>query len=545
MLWVTVLGSPYATPRGAMESLPCARPAGEAGPNPPNPRRSAGHPACVENHSGSAYTTESCTPPHRNGTGARVSDAVPPGPAGFGAGPSYRERHIMTSTTPRAALRRPLGLTLTAAFSALALTACGGGGGTAASSSPAAGGSASSSAAGGSDQGAASSSSAGQDLTEAGAATITMWVDQNRQKPLQAVAEDFKEDTGITVELVVKDNSKMKDDFITQTPTGEGPDVIVGAHDWIGSLVQNGTIAPLELGDTADAFSETSVQAVTYDGQTWGVPYSVENLAILRNTALAEETPASFDEMIAEGQKAVDAGDADYPFVVGLDPVNGDPYHLYPFQTSMGAPVFEQQEDGSYDVSSLAMGGAEGQAFAEKLAEYGESGVLNPNMTADIAKEQFNAGKAAYFITGPWNVDEAEEAGVDFAVEEIPSMGDQPAQPFVGVNAFFVSAESENQLAANEFVVNYLSSEEAQDALYAEGKRPPALTASFEKAAVDETVKAFGEIGEDGVPMPAAPEMGAVFEFWGGAEMSIIKGEGDPAQTWDKMISDIEGRIGQ
>ena len=124
-------------------------------------------------------------------------------------------------------------------------------------------------------------------------------------------------------------------------------------------------------------------------------------------------------------------------------------------------------------------------------------------------------------------------------------MGDQPAQPFVGVNAFFVSSESENQLAANEFVVNYLSTEAAQDALFAEGKRPPALTASFDKAASDETVKAFGEIGENGVPMPAAPEMGAVFEFWGGAEMSIIKGEGDPVQTWQKMISDIEGRIGQ
>ena len=213
--------------------------------------------------------------------------------------------------------------------------------------------------------------------------------------------------------------------------------------------------------------------------------------------------------------------------------------------TALAAAVFKQAEDGSYDTGSLAMGGAEGEAFAEKLAEYGESGVLNPNMTADIAKEQFNSGNAAYFITGPWNVDEAEEAGVDFAVEEIPSMGDQPAQPFVGVNAFFVSSESENQLAANEFVVNYLSSEEAQDALYAEGKRPPALTASFEKAAVDETVKAFGEIGENGVPMPAAPEMGAVFEFWGGAEMSIIKGEGDPVQTWQKMISDIEGRIAQ
>lgn len=446
----------------------------------------------------------------------------------------------MKATTFGGAPRRTLTLAATAAISALALSACGGsnGGSTSSSSTPDTSASASTTT--------EASASPSQDLTEGGATTITMWVDQNRQKPLEPIVEKFQEDTGITVNLTVKDNSSMRDDFITQAPTGQGPDVIVGAHDWIGALVQNGTIEPVELGDKASEFSETSVQAVTYEGQTWGVPYSVENAAILRNTELADSTPATFDEMIAEGQKAVDAGDAKYSFVVGLDPVNGDPYHLYPFQTSMGAPVFEQNEDGSYDVSQLAMGGEAGNAFAEKLAEYGPQGegVLNPNMTADIAKEQFNNGDAAFFISGPWNVDAAEEAGIDFAVDPIPSMGDEPAQPFVGVNAFFVSSESENKLAANEFVVNYLSSEEAQDALYEEGKRPPALTASFDKAASDEVIKAFGEIGENGVPMPAAPEMGSVWEFWGGAQMRIIKGEGDPAQTWEKMVSDIEAKLG-
>ena len=30
-----------------------------------------------------------------------------------------------------------------------------------------------------------------------------------------------------------------------------------------------------------------------------------------------------------------------------------------------------------------------------------------------------------------------------------------------------------------------------------------------------------------------------------GPKSFVIKGEGDPVQTWQKMISDIEGRIGQ
>ena len=104
---------------------------------------------------------------------------------------------------------------------------------------------------------------------------------------------------------------------------------------------------------------------------------------------------------------------------------------------------------------------------------------------------------------------------------------------------------SKTKLAANEFVINYLSTEQAQDALYQEGRRAPALKASFDKAAEDEVVKAFGEIGKEGVPMPAAPEMGAVFEFWGSAELRIIKGEAQPAEAWRKMVSDIEGKLGK
>lgn len=445
--------------------------------------------------------------------------------------PLNPERQAMAANSSRDVSRRAFTLSMSGAIAAFALTACGGSGSNSGSSSSA--------------TGSAGGSSSSEDLTKGGATTITMWVDQNRQKPLEAVAKKFKDEKGVTVKLVVKDNSSMRDDFITQAPTGKGPDVIVGAHDWIGALVQNGVVEPLELGDKSGDFSEAAVAAVTYDGKTWGVPYSVENIALLRNTELVDSTPEKFDDMVKKGQEVVDSGKAKYGFVVGLDPVAGDPYHLYPFQTSMGAPVFEQKEDGSYDASKVAMGGEKGEAFAKKLAEHGPkgTGAFNPNMTGDIAKEQFFKGQAAYFLTGPWNVEDAEKAGIDFAVEPIPAMGDQDAQPFIGVNAFFVSSESKNKLAANEFVINYLSSEQAQDALYTEGKRAPALTASFDKAAKDEVVKAFGEIGKNGVPMPADPEMGAVWEFWGGTEMRVIKGEADPAADWKKMVSNIEGKI--
>ena len=70
-----------------------------------------------------------------------------------------------------------------------------------------------------------------------------------------------------------------------------------------------------------------------------------------------------------------------------------------------------------------------------------------------------------------------------------------------------------------------------------------ALKASFDKAASDPVVAAFGKIGANGVPMPAIPEMSAVWADWGATELALIKGQGDPAADWAKMAASIKSKI--
>ncbi len=369
--------------------------------------------------------------------------------------------------------------------------------------------------------------------------TLTVWIDSNRAEAMKEVAATFEEEKGIKVDLVIRDFGKLRDDFTAQVPTGKGPDITIGSHDFIGAWVRDGVIAPVELGDKAADFEKVALEAVAYDGKSYGLPYAIENVAILRNTALAESTPATFDEMIAQGQ----AAGTTYPFLIGLDENNGDSFHLYPFQTSFGSQVFAQNEDGSYDGTQLTLGGPEGVAYAQWLGVQGAAGILKPGLTPDLAKSAFNEGQAPYFISGPWNVPDAQAAGIDVAVDPIPSAGGEEARPFVGVQAFFVSAKSKNALAANEFLVNYLATEEVQTALFEVGGRAPALTASFEAAQSDPIVAGFAKVGANGVPMPSVPQMGSVWEDWGKAQVAIMKGA-DPASTWDKMVADIQSKIG-
>ncbi len=387
-----------------------------------------------------------------------------------------------------------------------------------------------------------SSAAPSDDASKGDSGALTVWVDADRSRALEDVAKTFEQDKGVKVNLVVKDYGKIRDEFTAQVPTGKGPDITIGGHDWIGAFVKDGIVAPVELGDKSADFEKVAMEAVSYDGKTYGLPYAIENIAILRNTALADSTPGTYDEMIAKGR----AAGTEYPFVVGLDPQAADPYHLYPFQTSFGNSVFARNADGSYDPSQLTIGDEAGQQFAGWVTAQGDTGtkVLNLNLSGDLAKEAFNAGKSPYFLTGPWNVADAQSAGVDVSVDAIPSAGGSAAQPFAGVQAFFLSAKSTNPLMANEFLVNYIATADVQTKLFEAGGRPPALTESFEAAQSDPIVGGFATVGANAVPMPSIPEMGSVWDDWGKTEAALIKGSADPAADWVKMADAIKAKLG-
>ncbi|GGF38360.1 sugar ABC transporter substrate-binding protein [Microbacterium sorbitolivorans] len=372
---------------------------------------------------------------------------------------------------------------------------------------------------------------------EASTTSLTVWVDSERVDALQGAADAYEAKTGVSVEIVGKDTGDIKDDFIQQVPTGEGPDITMGAHDWLGELTTNGVVAPLELGDSAANYMDVAINAATYDGTVYMLPYAVENIAVLRNTALVPDAPATYDDMIQAGK---DAG-LDHPFVVEQG-VEGNPYHLYPFQTAFGAPVFGVNDAG-YDATDLQIGNDGGLEFAAWLGEQGAEGNLNTDIDGDIAKQAFLDGDAAFWLTGPWNVGAAVDAGIDVAIDPVPSPTGEIASPFAGVKGFFLSSESENKVAATDFLVNFLGTEDAQLDLFNSGNVLPALSAAAETASADPIIGGFAAVGEDAVPMPAIPAMGAVWEYWGIAEAEIINGA-DPTERWNKLAADVQSAIG-
>lgn len=370
-------------------------------------------------------------------------------------------------------------------------------------------------------------------------AELVIWTDEERQAAVKDAAKAFEEETGASVKIVKKNFEDLRNDFIAQVPTGKGPDITVGAHDWLGALVAAGVVDTIDLGDKASEFEPVALEAMTYDGQLYALPYSLETIALVQNADLVgTDAPATWDDMI---QKGLAAG-TERPFVINTNGETGDGYTMYGFQTSFGAPVFVQDASGSY-TTEVGMGGPAGEAFAQWLGANGKNGTgyISTTVDYDINNELFNSGKAPYTIQGPWAISAYPDVK-NIVVSPIPSAGGQPAAPFVGVQGFYLSSQSKNKLLAQSFLVDYLGTEEAQRALYEADPRIPAWSTLATEVASDPIIAGFLASAQNGVPMPSIPEMGSVWDLWNAAQSQIINGA-DPVSTWNQMVTDVETAV--
>ncbi|WP_433347163.1 sugar ABC transporter substrate-binding protein [Micromonospora sp. CA-111912] len=390
-----------------------------------------------------------------------------------------------------------------------------------------------------------SNAPAAKESAKAAGGKLVIWADDKRTAALKPFAEKFGKENGVTVEVqaVSKD---LQTNFVTASQQGSGPDVVVGAHDWIGNLVQNGAIDPVQLAaEQKSGFNETAVKAVTFNGQLYGVPYAMENLALIRNTELAPEAPKTVEDLVAAGKK-LKAEKKASEILCLQSGQNGDAYHIYPFYTSGGGYLFGTAANGDYDPKDLGVGKPESIEAFKKIAKLGEKGdgALKRSITGENSIATFTGKKCAFLVSGPWAVADAKKANISYDISPVPGFaGGKEAQPFVGVQAFYVAAKGKNKALAQEFVANHVTTPELAVALYNAEARPPALTAALDQVkGTDPDLAKFQEAGKNGQVLPAIPAMATIWDPFGKAEAAIIGGA-DPTKTITAAGKTISGQI--
>lgn len=347
---------------------------------------------------------------------------------------------------------------------------------------------------------------------------LTLWADELRAPVITGLAQAFEDKYGVKIIIEQYSFGDIRDNLKVAGPAGEGPDLLIGAHDWLGELVINGLLEPIDLGDKVDSFAPGAVQAMTYDGNLYAVPYAVENVALFRNPDLVPDAPETWEELEAIAAQL----EADGTVTQGYVLQSGDPYHFFPIMTAFGGYVFGLDDEGNYNPDDVGIDSAGSIAAAEWLDKMVKEGHMQPDVDWDTMHALFETGDSAMFITGPWALSRLRDAGASYAISPVPAGPAGESQPFLGVQGFMVSAFSDDPLLAQAFLTEFVATEETMQELYEVGARASAYLPVIEKTD-DPDLAAFGEAGENGLPMPAIPEMSSVWTAWGDAVTIIFQ----------------------
>jgi len=368
-------------------------------------------------------------------------------------------------------------------------------------------------------------------------ATLKIWADDTRTPILQGLADDFLAKYNVKLEVedlgVVQD---IRSQVIIANPAGEGPDIFIGVHDWLGALVESGLVAPIDLGDKSGEFVQSNLDAFTYtDGKLYGLPYASENLGFFYNTELVPTPPTTWDEVLEIGRKLKAEGKVEYAIAVSSGPL----YNALPIQTAFGGYIFGADASGAWNPDDVGLDSTGEIAAVTWMTDAVNEGLMPNTFDYETAHSLFETGKIPFLMAGPWALDRIRASKVPYAVA--PSFPDNGA-PFLGVQGFMVNAFSENALLAQTFLTEFVATEETMQLFYETGLRPSSFKSVLAKTN-DPDLKAMGEAGANAMPMPNIPEMGSV---WSAADNGItlaVTGEQAPDAAMKDAATQVRDLI--
>ena len=361
-------------------------------------------------------------------------------------------------------------------------------------------------------------------------AKIVIWADADRKPAVEQVAGAWARSKGATVEVVQKDFGQIRSQ-LTTVAADTAPDVIVGAHDWVGELGANGSVLPLSpSAATRKQFPAYALNSFSYGTavkKLYGMPVALENVALITNTRLAK-VPTSFADLERQALAVKKRTKAQVGLAVQQGS-GGDAFHMYPFFSGLGGYIFGTNKAGNLDPSDIGIANPRFLKNAALIDRWNKSGLIRSQVGADQAKSLFLTGKVAYYVTGPWFVSDIKKAGVRYSISAFPPIVQGiRAVPFLGVQGFMVTKFSSThgvESLAKDLVATYMARPASQLALAAANGRFPANTTAAAQVK-DPDLRAFGRASVGGVPMPNIPQMASVWGDLGAAWVRSTKGAG-------------------
>ena len=319
----------------------------------------------------------------------------------------------------------------------------------------------------------------------------------------------------IELDVLAVPFDQLKNKYQTEAATGGGPDLLIGPADWVGELAGAELIKPLDelvSADTLSAYVPSSVDALKYDGKLYGLPESIETVALYYNKDMVPTPPTSTAELEQMSADINAADSSEYGFALF-----SNFYHPAGYLFGYGGQIFDDTNHSAFDSPETV-------SFLSWMKDLtGMPGIYYQNDDGGISS-LFKEAKAGMVINGPWALADYQAAlGADkVGVAELPVIsenGDASPKPFLGVKHIMVNSnDDDDQTALALKFAEFFTGAEVGKILADSAGHLPANTGV--DVSDNSIASAFVAQAASSTPIPTIPEMGQV---WTPAEDMIGK----------------------
>ena len=375
---------------------------------------------------------------------------------------------------------------------------------------------------------------------------LTAYVDEGYKSYMEEAAKAYEKETGTKVTIKTGDALKGLDNLSLDNQSGKSPDVMMAPYDRVGSLGADGQLSEVELGKDAKA-DDTTKSLVTIDGTTYGAPAVIETLVMYYNKDLIQKAPTTFAELeeLAKDSKYAFEGEDGKTSAFLADWTNF--YYAYGLLAGNGAYVFGKDGTDPKDIGLANEGSIKGIEYAKTWYEKWPKGMQDTEGASNLIQTQFQGGKTAAIIDGPWKASALKEAKVNYGVSTIPTLPNgKEYAAFGGGKAWVIPTGAKNPEVAQKFV-DFLTSTDQQKAFYDATNEVPANTEAREYAVSkkDELTDAVVKQFQSAQPMPNISEMSTVWDPAKTMLFDAVSGKKDVKTAADDAVKLIKDTIAQ
>jgi len=339
------------------------------------------------------------------------------------------------------------------------------------------------------------------------ASEIVVWADESRGPNLtKVIAAKGDWVPGYTVKIVTFSSFDALKEAFDKATDATGPDIVVGANDWVPTGAKSGKLAPITLTASVKArFNPTQLFDLTYKKSLYGVPIDVNNVAMIYNEKLVSSAPKTFGEMVSYYK----ANKASKNLKAGLCVAGGGmSWGAHSVFSALGADAyqFNSRDEIVYNRTF------DYPKFSKNVKTYLLDGKKSNGFfpaTDTGCKDNFLAGSVPFAVIGNWEWKDYVAKGFEMNLMPVPGVSaDKPGKMFGSVSGAMLTtyaAKHGVSAGAKSLMTDFFASTSGQVAYQALEGRPPAEKGAQSSSAVSAGQKGFGAAASTaGIPQIGA-----------------------------------------